>query len=53
MLLLSLKRTKIRFVSGTKETSPVAATKSPKVGVSLERIVVVTLLTGGEKQAPV
>ena len=52
-LLLSLKRTKIRLVPGSNETFPAAATKSPKVGVSLERIVVVTLLAGGEKQAPV
>ena len=50
-LPLSLKRRKIRWVSGKKEISPAAATKIPNVGVSLERIVVGTLLAGGDKQA--
>jgi hypothetical protein len=41
--LLSWNRMKIRWVSGTNATSPAPATKIPKLGVSLERIVVVTL----------
>ena len=49
----SLKRTKILFVAGLKATFPVPATKIPKVGVAPALIVVVTLLAGGTKQAPV
>jgi len=34
-----------------KETSPAVAAKTPKVGVSLERIIIVTLLSSGKKHA--
>ena len=49
----SLNRTKIRFVAGLKATLPLPATNIPNVGVALELIVVVTLLLGDAKQAPV
>ena len=49
----SLKRTKILFVAGSKGTLPPPATKIPNVGVALALIVVVTVLDGGAKQAPV
>jgi hypothetical protein len=52
-LLESLKRTNIRFVAGLKATLPLPWTKIPNVGVALASIVVVTLLAGGAKQAPV
>ena len=49
----SLKRTKIRFVAGLNATFPVPCTKMPNVGVAFALIVVVTLLLGGAKHAPV
>jgi hypothetical protein len=49
----SLKRTKIRFVAGSNGTLPVPCTKIPNVGVALALIVVITLLIGGAKHAPV
>ena len=50
---LSLKRAKIRFAAASKATLPVPLAKIPNVGVALVLIVVVTLLAGGDKQAPV
>lgn len=47
------KRTKIRFVAGSKGTVPLAVMKMPKVGVALALLCVVTLLAGGETHAPV
>jgi hypothetical protein len=38
------------LISGKKAISPWAATKTPKVGVSLKRMVVGTLVSGGDKQ---
>src|SRR5262245_28341714 len=49
----SLKRTKILFPAGSNGTAPLACTKTPKVGVALELIVVVTVGPIAEMQAPV
>ena len=50
---LSLKRVKIRFAAASKATLPVPVVKIANVGVAPALIVVVTLLDGGDKQAPV
>ena len=48
-----LKRTKIRLAAGSNGTLPLPCTKTAKVGVALALIVVVTVLEGDAKQAPV
>ena len=47
-LLLSLNRTKIRFIVGSKDTLPLPWTNIPNVGVAFALIVVVTLVPVAE-----
>ena len=47
---LSVNCTKIRLLAGKKGTRPFAAAKTPKVGVPLALIVVITLFAGGDMQ---
>ena len=49
----SRKRTKMRFVAGSKGTAPLAATNTEKVGVSLALICVVTVGPTADVQEPV
>ena len=49
----SLNLTNIRLAAGSKGTVPAPPTNMPKVGVALALMVVVTLLAGGAKHAPV
>lgn len=49
----SSKRTKIRLLAGSNGTVPVPVTKIENVGVAPALIVVVTLLTGADRHAPV
>ena len=51
--VLSVKVTKMRLFAGSNATALLAFTKSPKVGVALLPIVVVTLAEGVCMQAPV
>ena len=48
----SRKRTKMRLRAGSKDTVPFPSTKSPKVGVALALICVVTLLAGAAMHVP-
>lgn len=50
---LSVKRTKIRWMAGSNGIGPLPVTKIPKVGVAFALIWVVTVGTGGPRQAPV
>lgn len=52
-LPLSWNRTKIRLLAGSNGIGPVLVTNTPKVGVALATIDVVTLLLGGDRQTPV
>lgn len=52
-LLLSAKVTKMRLLAGSSGTAPLAATKTPKVGVALLAIVVVAVAEGACRHAPV
>ncbi len=49
----AIERTKTRLAAGSKGTLPLPCTKTAKVGVSLALIVVITVLAGDPKHAPV